>query len=404
MSAFEYQALDQRGHTVKGVLEGDGERQIRSTLRDRGLTPLTVDAIVDHGEETKHRIGWRSRFSKNELAILTRQFATLVNAGLTIEECLNALIEQSESSRTRSIVAGVRAKVLEGQSLATAMGSFPSAFPLVYRNMVDAGEQSGQLDGVLERLAEYTENRQSLQQEVLLAFIYPALVIVVAFLAVTGLMIYVVPQVTRVFLNTGQDLPWLTTALISISGFVRMSGLYVLVAVVAMGLVSSALLRQPVLRYRWHHFLLRLPLFGRLILGVNTARITSTLGILTGSGIPLLSALQSVRDVPNSLPLKTAMESAYKSVREGGSLAQSLAKTSLFPAVVVHLIASGETTGRLDTMLNRAAATQERELKHRVRALTAIMEPTLLLIAGGIIFLIVLAILLPIFEMNQLIV
>ena len=404
MGAFEYQALDQRGHTVKGVLEGDAERQIRSTLRERGLTPLSVDAIVDRGAETKHRIGWRNSISKNELALLTRQFATLVNAGLTIEECLNALIEQSESSRTRSIVAGVRAKVLEGQSLATAMNAFPSAFPLIYRNMVDAGEQSGQLDGVLERLAEYTENRQSLQQEVLLAFIYPALVVFVAILAVTGLMIYVVPQVTRVFLNTGQELPLLTTALITTSDFVRGNGIYALSALVVAVALFFALLRQPAIRYRWHRFLLYLPLIGRLIRGINTARITSTLGILTGSGIPLLGALQSVREIPTNLPLKSAMESAYKTVREGGSLSQSLAKTALFPPVVIHLIASGESTGQLDTMLNRAAAAQERELKNRVRALTAILEPTLLLIAGGIIFLIVLAILLPIFEMNQLIV
>ncbi|KPK11037.1 MAG: type II secretion system protein GspF [Acidithiobacillales bacterium SG8_45] len=404
MGAFEYQALDSNGRTVKGILEGDAERQVRSTLREKGLTPLHVDAIVDRGSKQSQHFSWQRGMSKSELAILTRQFATLISAGLTIEECLNALIEQSESARSRSMIAGVRAKVLEGQSLATAMGSFPSAFPSIYRSMVDAGEQSGQLDGVLDRLADFTENRQNLQQEVLLAFIYPALVVLVAFLAVTGLMIYVVPQVARVFLNTGQELPWLTSALIGLSDLVRVGGIYALVALLLAFVAFRLMLRQQEIRYRWHQLLLELPVVGRLIRGVNSARITSTLGILTSSGIPLLNALQSARDIPGNLPMRSAMESAYKAVREGGSLSQSLKRSGLFPPVVIHLIASGESTGKLDTMLDRASATQERELGNRVRALTAVLEPLLLLVAGAIIFMIVLAILLPIFEMNRLII
>ena len=404
MGAFEYQALDSHGRTVKGVLEGDAERQVRSALRDQGLTPLHIDPIVDRESKRNRNVGWQRGMSKNELAILTRQFSTLISAGLTIEECLNALIEQSESTRSRSMIAGVRAKVLEGQSLATAMSSFPSAFPPIYRNMVDAGEQSGQLDGVLDRLADFTESRQSLQQEVLLAFIYPALVVLVAFLAVTGLMIYVVPQVARVFLNTGQELPWLTSALMGLSDLIRVAGIYALVAVVLAVTGFRLMLRQEEIRYRWHQLLLGLPLVGRLIRGVNSARITSTLGILTSSGIPLLNALQSAREIPANLPMRSAMDSAYKAVREGGNLSQSLKRSGLFPPVVIHLIASGESTGKLDTMLDRASATQERELKNRVRAMTAILEPTLLLVAGAIIFMIVLAILLPIFEMNRLII
>ena len=260
------------------------------------------------------------------------------------------------------------------------------------------------LDGVLDRLADFTENRQSLQQEVLLAFIYPALVVLVAFLAVTGLMIYVIPQVARVFLNTGQELPWLTSALIGLSDLVRVNGIYAVIALVLGFAGFRLMLRRKEIRYRWHELLLGLPVAGRLMRGVNSARITSTLGILTSSGIPLLNALQSARDIPGNMPMRLAMETAYKAVREGGSLSQSLKRSGLFPPVVIHLIASGESTGKLDTMLDRASATQERELRNRVRALTAVLEPTLLLAAGAIIFMIVLAILLPIFEMNRLII
>lgn len=404
MGAFEYQALDKRGRTVKGVLDGDAERQIRSLLRERGLTPLQVDAITEQTLPTTRQRGSRAGMSTNELAMITRQFSTLVQAGLTIDEGLNALIEQTESVRTRSTLAGVRAKVLEGQSLAQALGAFPSAFPILYRNMVDAGEQSGQLDSVMEQLADYTENRQALQQKILLAFIYPGLVVLVALLSITGLMIYVVPQVTRVFINTGQTLPWLTSALISTSAFLKTSGIFMLIGLVSGVVGFRLLLRQQPFRYRWHRFLLSLPVVGRMIRGVNAARVTSTLGILTNSGIPLLNALKSSIDIVASLPMRAAMEDTYKTVREGGSLSKSLAKSKLFPPMIIHLIASGEATGRLDAMLIRAAETQSRELENRVKMLTAILEPVLLLITGGLILMIVLAILLPIFEMNQLVI
>ncbi|MEE8482201.1 MAG: type II secretion system inner membrane protein GspF [Acidiferrobacterales bacterium] len=404
MGAFEYQALDKRGRTVKGVLDGDAERQIRSLLRERGLTPLQVDAITEQTLPTTRQRGSRAGMSTNELAMITRQFSTLVQAGLTIDEGLSALIEQTESVRTRSTLAGVRAKVLEGQSLAQALGAFPSAFPILYRNMVDAGEQSGQLDSVMEQLADYTENRQALQQKILLAFIYPGLVVLVALLSITGLMIYVVPQVTRVFINTGQTLPWLTSALISTSAFLKTSGIFMLIGLVSGVVGFRLLLRQQPFRYRWHQFLLSLPVVGRMIRGVNAARVTSTLGILTNSGIPLLNALKSSIDIVASLPMRAAMEDTYKTVREGGSLSKSLAKSKLFPPMIIHLIASGEATGRLDAMLIRAAETQSRELENRVKMLTAILEPVLLLITGGLILMIVLAILLPIFEMNQLVI
>jgi general secretion pathway protein F len=404
MAAFEYQALDAQGRAVKGVLEGDAERQVRAALREKGLTPLRVE-IIDQRAEARRL--WHFSLGRgipgSELALLTRQFATLIHAGLTIEECLNALIEQAETARTRAVLAGVRTRVLEGQSLARSLAQFPESFPEIFRNMVDAGEQSGKLDEVLERLAEYTENRQTLQQKVLLAFLYPALVTLVAAAVVIGLLVYVVPQVTRVFENTGQALPAVTRLLLGISQFLRGGGWWWLLGLTAGLIVFRAALKEPHLKQRWHHFLLRLPLVGRLLRGTNAARLASTLGILTASGVPLLNAMQSAVQTVSNLPMRAAVEEALRQVREGGSLARALGKSRLFPPLVVHLIASGEATGKLDQMLERAAAAQTRELENWVRALTALIEPVLILVMGGIVLFIVLAILLPIFEMNQLI-
>lgn len=405
MAAFEYQALDAMGHAVKGVIEGDAERQVRAALREKGLTPLQVE-IIDQRAESK-RGGWhfslRRGIPGSELALLTRQFATLIHAGLTIEECLNALIEQTESARSRAVLAGVRTRLLEGQSLARSLAQFPDSFPDIFRSMVDAGEQSGRLSEVLERLADYTENRQSLQQKVLLAFIYPALVTLVASAVVIGLVVYVVPQVTRVFENTGQKLPVITEVLITISSFLRAGGWWWLIVIVAAFFAFRIALREPHVRLRWHHLLLRMPMMGRVLRGTNAARLASTLGILTASGIPLLNAMQSAVQTVTNLPMRAAVEDALRQVREGGSLARALGKTKLFPPMVIHLIASGESTGKLDQMLDRAASAQTRELENWVRALTALLEPLLILVMGTIVLFIVLAILLPIFEMNQLI-
>ena len=405
MAAFEYQALDTQGHAVKGVMEGDAERQVRALLREKGLTPLRVDVIDQSAETSRGRwsFSFRRGIPGSELALLTRQFATLIHAGLTIEECLNALIEQTESTRSRSVLAGVRGRVLEGQSLARSLAQFPESFPEIFRSMVDAGEQSGRLDEVLERLADYTENRQNLQQKVLLAFIYPALVTLVAIAIVILLLVKVVPQVIRVFENTGQVLPLITRILIAISDFVRGGGWWWPIAVIAGIVAFRVVLREPHLRLRWHHTLLRLPLVGRLLRGTNAARLSSTLGILTASGIPLLSAMQSAVQVVTNLPMRAAVEDALRQVREGGSLSRALGKTKLFPPMIIHLIASGEATGKLDQMLQRAAEAQTRELENWVRALTALLEPLLILVMGAIVLFIVLAILLPIFEMNQLI-
>jgi general secretion pathway protein F len=405
MAGYEYLALDTAGRTVKGVIEGDAERQVRAQLREKGLVPLRVESIMARptpsGKAAVTRI--HRSISGSERAMLTRQFATLLHAGLTIEECLNVLIEQSESARVRAVLAGVRGKVLEGQSLARGLAAFPQSFPDIYRAMVDSGEQSGHLSEVLERLADYSENRQALQQKVMLAFIYPALVTVVAIGVISLLLVYVVPQVTRVFANTGQTLPWMTRLLIAMSDFMRATGWVWLIGLIGGGITFRIMLRSEAVRRRWHRRMLGLPMIGRLVRGINAARFTDTLGILTSSGVPLLSALQSAQQVVTNLPMRDAVEETVKQVREGGSLARALGKTRLFPPMVVHLIASGEASGKLDTMLQRAAEAQSRELENWVKTLTALLEPLLILGMGMAVLFIVVAILLPIFEMNQLI-
>ena len=326
-----------------------------------------------------------------------------MGAGLTIEECLTALIEQTESARARTVLAGVRGRVLEGQSLARGIEAFPQAFPDIYRHMVEAGEHSGQLAHVLDQLADYTEDRQALRQKVVLAFIYPSLVTLVAIMIVGFLLVNVVPQVTRVFENTGQTLPLVTRVLIMTSDFVRAGGVWWLVGIAVVFVGVRVMLRNKRMRRHWHGLLLKLPLVGRLVRGVNAARFASTLGILTSSGIPLLPAMQSAVLVVSNLPMRAAVDDALRQVREGAGLARALGKAKLFPPLVIHLIGSGEASGNLDIMLVRAAETQARELENWVKAITALLEPVMILVVGAVVGFIVLAMLLPIFEMNQLI-
>jgi general secretion pathway protein F len=404
MSGFEYSALDAGGREKHGVIEADTERHARMLLRERGLAPLAVESTRAEAGQS----GLRERFSRpglsrKGLALVTRQFATLERAGLTIEECLNVLIEQSESAGARRLLAEVRARVLEGQSLSRGLAAFPSAFPQIYRAMIEAGEQSGKLGEVLERLADYTENREGLRDKILIAFIYPVIVMVLAFVIVTFLLVYIMPQMTRVFTSVGQSLPLATRILIAMSDFARSYGAITLAAAVAAVVAARLMLRDEALRARWHRWLLRVPLVGRLIRGVNAARFSDTLGILTTAGVPLLASLQSAAAVLTNLPMRGAVEEAVRRVREGSALAPALGAAKLFPPLVIHLIASGEATGRLDTMLTRAAEAQSRELENWVRGLTAALEPLLILAMGGIVLFVVVAILLPIFEMNTLV-
>ncbi len=405
MAAFRYEALDDAGQVARGVIEADALRQARARLRELGLMVVAVHAVTQETLNTGEGQHWRFRsgISSAQLSMLTRQLATLLEAGLTIEQTLSALIEQSESETVRQVLAGVRAELLAGHTLAQAMGHYERVFPDIYRALVKAGEASGELGRVMLRLADYTESRQALRQKVGLAFVYPAIVTLVALLVVMGLLVYVVPQVVNVFQQSHQALPLLTRLLIGLSSALQALWLYLLCVLAGAGFVVRALLRNDEIRYQWHMRLLRLPVIGRLVRGINAARMASTLAILSGSGVPLLVSLQAAAGVVSNLPMRRALEDASRKVREGVGLSRALATSGLFPPILIHLIASGEASGRLDAMLGRAAAQQEQEIGSYTSVLTSLLEPLLILVMGGMVLTIVLAILLPIIEMNQMV-
>ena len=403
MGAFEYTALDNRGRERRGVLEGDTPRQIRQQLREQGLTPLAVGQAAAQEARTKGSLSIRRGISAADLALITRQLATLVRSAMPVEEALLVASQQCEKPRLKTMLLSVRSRVMEGHTLAYGLGQFPHVFPEIFRATVAAGEHTGHLDGVLERLADYAENRQQLHQRMMLAMIYPAILTMVAIAVVTGLMAYVVPRVTEVYSHTGQTLPFVTIALIGISHFVRHFGIWLIAALVIAFLLWRRALRKTQVRRRWDNYKLRLPLVGRLVRGINTAQFTRTLSILAGSGVPVLEGLRISGEVVVNLPMREAVEEAASRVREGASISQSLSKSGLFPPMAVHLIASGEASGKLDSMLERAAISQERELETLTGTLLGIMEPGLILVMGMIVMFIVLGILLPIFDLDSMV-
>lgn len=402
MPAFRYEAADATGKTDKGVIEADSARQARTLLRARGLTPLLVDAL---GAQATKRSGstFGKRLSAQENALVTRQLASLLVAGLPLDEALAALADQAERAYVGELLAAIRAEVLGGSSLSVALAQNPKDFPDIYRALVSAGEHSGNLGLVLSRLADYIESRNALTSKIKLAFTYPAIVTVVAFAIVIFLLSYVVPQVVSVFANTKQKLPTLTIIMLWLSDFVRNWGWLAAIVLVAIGVLIRNLLKQPALRLSWHKWLLTAPLFGKLVRGYNTARFASTLAILTSAGVPILRGLQAAGETLNNVALKTNVEDASTRVREGTSLARALAAQNQFPPVLVHLIRSGEATGNLPAMLERAAQGEAQELERRTLFLTGLLEPALILTMGVVVLLIVLAVLMPIIEINQLV-
>lgn len=403
MAGYKYEAIDNAtGRTRKGVLEADTPRQVRAWLRDNGMVALDVEPLAQDASHQAKRIGRRG-LPAAQLSLVTRQFSVLLEAGLTIEHALNALIEQAETERQRNVLAAVRSDILAGQTLARAMGKYPETFPEIYRTMVSAGEHSGRLNEVLSRLADYLEASRALRQKIGLALIYPAIISAVALIVVLALLTYVVPQVVVVFRDTHQTLPWLTRAMLASSGALRDYGTYLFaLALIAVFGFRRALI-YPRIRYQFHLWTLRLPLAGRLLRTVNTARLASTLAILVGSGVPLLAAIRAGGGVVSNLPMRQALEATAQKVAEGGSLSRSLEHGGIFPRLFTCLIASGEASGQLQQMFERAASQQTQELETRAAALTGILEPVLILMMGGLVLAIVLAILMPVFEMNQLI-
>jgi len=405
MGAFEFTALDAGGREHKGVLEGDAPRQIRQQLRERGWAPILVQEVAQQEAQRGRRsFSFQRGISAADLALITRQFATLIRSGLPVEEALQAVSQQTEKPRIKSMLVGVRSRVMEGQPLATALDDFPRVFSDLYRATVGAGEQSGHLEVVLDRLADYTDGRQALRQKVMLALIYPVLVIIVAISVVILLLAYVVPQVVQVFENIGQELPMLTQGMIAVSDFIRSNGTTLLFIIIALVIGFRLLLRRPGPRRNYHRLQLSLPLMARLIRGLNAARFARTLSILTESGVPVLEALRISAQVVSNIPMRTSVEETARLVREGSSLNKALERSGYFPPMTIHLIASGETSGKLEVMLDRAASSQERELESVMQTMVGLFGPFMILIMGGIVLVIVLAILLPIFNLNQLVI
>jgi general secretion pathway protein F len=412
MAAFLYVAVDAEGRERKGVLEGDTARHVRQLLRDQALLPVSVSEVV--GEQKQAAVEgatgrrafafkFQRGLSAGDLSLVTRQLATLVKSSLPLEEALLAVSQQTEKPKVRNTMLGVRSKVMEGHTLADSLAEFPNSFPELYRATVSASEQSGHLDAVLERLADYTENREELRSRTLGALLYPVMLFIVCVAIVFFLLVSVVPKVVEVFRNSEAELPLLTQALIAGSDFARDYGLYLAIATGLAIWLFRRWLRVESNRSRWHDFLLRLPLVGKIVRGSNTARFARTLSTLTASSVPVLDALRISGEVVTNLPMKSAVADAAVRVREGAPIGKSLAKSRLFPPMMIHLISSGESSGELDTMLERAAQHQERELDSLLQALVGLLGPLMIIVMGGLVLLIVLAMLMPIFELNQLV-
>lgn len=404
MAAFEYTVLDERGREKKGVIEGDSARQVRQLLRDRGMMPLHIETAANQHKQKTNQPTSASRrgISATELALFTRQLATLVRAALPLDEALSAVGQQTEKPRIKSMIFALRSKIMEGHTLASGLKDFPRVFPELYHATVAAGESSGHLDIVLDRLADYTESRQQMSQKIAQATIYPAILTVMAFLVVTGLLMFVVPKIVEVFDTSGQALPAITSAMIWISEFLQNWWWLLLLAGVASFFAVQRLLANPANKRRYHLLLLKLPVIGKLARGLNTARFSRTLSILSSSGVPVLDALQLAAPVVTNLPMRDAVIDAAARVREGSSIYAALDRSKLFPPMTLHLIASGESSGNLEDMLDKAAVQQERELEVLIATFMGLFEPLLIVAMGGIVLLIVLSILLPIINMNDL--
>ena len=411
MAVFEYVALDAGGRRRKGVVEGDSGRQVRQTLRDQGLSPTSVMAAEgsrsNGSAAAAPRSGWKPRWGRGispmDLALVTRQLATLIAAGLPVEESLHTIAEQSGQRRISALMMNVRARVLEGHSLAQSLGEYPAAFGQMYRSTVAAGEQSGYLHVVLENLAEHTEQGYEASRGVQMALFYPVILFVVSVLIIGGLMIYVVPNIVQIFEDTGQELPLLTTVLIDVSAFLNARWWALLLAGAAAVALTRWLLRQPNVRLAWDRRKLSLPVAARIARGGNASRYAGTLAILTSSGVALVDAMRIATEVVTNAWLKQRLAEAVERVSEGASLRMALETAGHFPPMVLHMVGSGEASGELDAMLGKVAHYQQQELTRLVTTLVQLFQPLMLLVMAGLVLTIVLAILVPILGMNQLV-
>lgn len=399
MGAYQYQAIKKSGSPDKGVVEADSERHARQLLREHGLIPTQV-ALLNRQKAIHHK----NKISSADLALLTRQLATLLAAGIPVEESLKGVSEQTEKAKVSELIIGVRAKVLEGYSLAQAMEQYPSAFPELYRATVGAGEQTGRLDVVLEKLADYTENQQQTRQKIQQALIYPALMVIVSTAIISFLLAFVVPKIIDVFTGSGQTLPGFTQILINISHFIKNYGLYLLVLLIIALTGFHYSLRNKQVKTVWHGLLLKLPVISYLVRSVNVSRYIHTFGILFAAGVSVLETMKVSTSLINNLVIRHQFDNAIVKVREGTSISKALKETSFLNPMAVHLIASGEKSGQIASMMERTACHLDSEVKRLIDTALTLLEPLIILFMGAVVLFIVLATLLPIFSMEQLVV
>lgn len=397
MPAYQYQALKKNGSANHGVIEADSERQARQLLRDQGLIPTHVQAL------TQQRTLSKKTLSAADLSLLTRQLATLLAASIPVEEALRGVSEQTEKNKVRELIIGIRSKVLEGYGLAQAMSQYPQAFPELYRATVSSGEQTGHLDSVLEKLAHYTERQQQTRQKIQQALIYPLLMIIVSIGIISFLLSFVVPKIIEVFTNSGQTLPLMTLVLIHISDFIKDYGLYCLVILLLLGFAFKRSLRNQPIKSAWDKILLRLPIIAYLIKTVNVARYIHTFGILFAAGVSILETMRVSASLITNSMMRQAFDFAAIRVREGGSIQESLKETRYISPMALHLIASGEKSGQLAQLMERAASHLDNEVNRLIDTSLTLLEPIIILLMGGVVLFIVLATLLPIFSMEQLV-
>ncbi|HEX7866136.1 MAG TPA: type II secretion system inner membrane protein GspF [Variovorax sp.] len=401
MARFEFEAASGSGDIQRGTTEGESARAVRAQLRERGLTPLDIREAAGSGNGG---LNWfQPRLGAADLCWATRELASLLGARLTLEAALVATIEQAERKHVADSLSAVCDGVRAGMRLADALGERPRDFPQIYRALVSAGEDSGDLARVMERLADYLENRDSLRGKVLTAFIYPAIVGFVSLCIVVFLLGYVVPQVIGAFAQARQELPAITRAMLAASAFVREWGWLTAGLIAGAWVAARASLRDAGRKLRWHGLVLRMPMVGRFALGVDTARFASTLSILMDAGVPLLRALEAARQTLANEWIKRCVLEATGRVKEGTPLAAALKAQKIFPSNLVHLVASGEKTGALAAMFERAALNLSRDLERRAMRLTTMLEPLMILAMGGVVMVIVLAVLMPIMEINQMV-
>lgn len=404
MAAYEYKVLDERGRERKGVLEGDSARQIRQLLRDQGLVPLAVDVASERKTRTSASLfSFSRRLGALDRVLFTRQLATLIAASLPIEEALQAIAQQSEKQHVTSLVMAIRSRVLEGHSLASSLAQYPGSFSQMYRSTVAAGEQSGYLDKVLENLAVYNERQFESRRDVDMAMLYPAVLTVLAFGIVGALMVYVVPDMVGVLETMGQELPLSTRFLISASEIARDFWWLIALGIAAIVMTIRWALAQPNIRLGWDRQKLVMPLVSRITRSSNAARYANTLSILTSSGVPLVEAMNIAAEVVSNQWLKRRLADATQRVSEGSSLRAGLETVGYFPPMLLHMVASGESSGQLDMMLDKVAVYQQAEVERIVTTMVRLFEPLMLLVMGGLVMFIVMAILLPILNMNQLV-